>query len=53
MMMVKRYNIVINKETSTKHLFYCEILLLISQVGYCHSKLLVHTTYNESDRSNK
>ena len=28
-------------------------LLLISQVGYCHSKLLVHTTYNESDRSNK
>ena len=28
-------------------------LLLIFQVGYCHSKLLVHTTYNESDRSNK
>ena len=26
-MMVKRYNIVINKETSTiKHLFYCEKL---------------------------
>ena len=26
MMMVKRYNIGLNKETSTKHLFYCEKL---------------------------